>query len=192
MSDVKKNAPNPFDPAALRISGGFAADGGAEKLLLILHVQKPNKQSFVRVNPSPDLRIRIAVLELREEGETYVVVPAVAEQIPSEVKFVELRLAVTQQGNAFLWPVPLPDGDNADNSWNVTARGAADAAETSWVRLKSNRGANCYDVIVAQNAAAEPVWPEKTMEELLKLAFGNGRLIDSLEHPVVQRLLGRG
>ena len=51
MSDVKKNAPNPFDPATLRISGGFAADAGAEKLLLILPVQKPNKQSFVRVNP---------------------------------------------------------------------------------------------------------------------------------------------
>ena len=192
MAEQKKTAPNPFDPAALRISSGFAADGGAEKLLLILPVQKPNKQSFVRVHPSPDLRIRIAVLELKDEGETYVVVPAVAEQIPSEVKFVELRLAVSQQGNAFLWPVPLPDGDNADNSWNVTARGAADAAETSWVRLKSNRGANCYDVIVSQSAAAEPVWPEKTMEELLKLAFGNGRLIDSLEHPVVQRLLGRG
>ena len=30
------------------------------------------------------------------------------------------------------------------------------------------------------------------MTELLNLAFGNGRLIDSLEHPVIQRLLGRG
>jgi hypothetical protein len=156
-----------------------------------VNVQKPPKQAFVRVHPDPDLRIRVALLELKEEREVYLVRPKVAEQVPGEVKFVELRLAVTQQGTPFLWPVPLPPGDRADNTWNMTARTAAERAETSWVRLTTDMNAQCYQVHVALLSEAEPAWPSKTLQELLQLAFGNGRLIDSLEHPVIQRLLGR-
>lgn len=192
MTDKPKTAPNPFDPAALRLTDGFAANGGAEKLLLVLKAQKPPKQAFVQVHPDPELRIRVALLELKEEGEVYVVAPAVAEQVPTEVRRVEIRLAVTQQGTPFLWPVPLPPVEGAENTWNMTARAAADLAETKWVRLTANRSAQCYDVHVAQSAATDPVWPDKSLGELLTIAFNNGRLIDSLDHPVIQRLLGRG
>lgn len=192
MSDTKKDAPNPFDPAALRITEGFAANGGAEKLLLVVPVQKPNKQSFVRVHPDPDMSVRLALIELKEEHEFYAVTPSVAEQIPSEVRNVEMCVAITQQGSLFLWPSPLPSGDRKENSWNVTARIGAETAKTNWVRMKSNSDAQCYDVTVAQSVTVDPVWPDKTLTELLTLAFGNGRLIDSLEHPVIQRLLGRG
>jgi len=191
MTYQLKTAPNPFDPAALRIAEGFASNSGAEKLLLVLPVQKPNKQAFVRVHPSPELRVLLALLELQEERETYVVPPNVAKQIPGEVRLVEIRLSVTQQGAAFLWPVPLPPAERADNSWNVTARAAANRAESEWVRVTPNMGAQCYDVHVAQSTA-DPVWPDKSLPELLAIAFGNGRLIDSLDHPVVSRLLGRG
>jgi hypothetical protein len=192
MSEETKKAPNPFDPAALRITGSLAANGGAEKLLLVMNVQKPPKQAFVRVNPDPSLRIPIALLELAEERETYAVTPAVAQQVPSEVKFVDLRLAVTQQGTLFLWPVPLPTADRVENNWSMTARTAANRAEMEWVRMTANMSAQRYEVHTSQSAAAEPVWPDKTLQELLAIAFGNGRLIDSLEHPVIQRLLGRG
>lgn len=192
MTEQKKPAPNPFDPAALRITDGFAANGGAEKLLLVVPVQKPNKQSFVRVHPDPDMSIRLALLELKEEREFYAVTPSVAVQIPGEVRSVEMRLAITQQGTIFLWPVPLPSNDRKENSWNVTARIGAETARTQWVRMTSNMNAQCYDVHVAQSATPDPVWPEKSLQDLLQLAFGNGRLIDSLEHPVIQRLLGRG
>lgn len=191
MTSTTKIAPNPFDPAALRINSALATGGGAERLLSVVKVQKPSKQAFVRVNPDPSLRIPMALLELKEEQEMYAVTPAVVAQVPGEVKFVELRLAVTQQGTPFLWPVPLPPGDRADNTWNMTARTAAERAETAWVRLVANMSAQYYDVYVAQSSEAEPAWPSKTLQELLELAFGNGRLIDSLEHPVIQRLLGR-
>ncbi len=192
MTDETKNPPNPFDPASLRISDAIATGGGAEKLLLVLNVQKPSRQAFVRVSHDPELRIRMALLELKEERETYAVTPAVAEAVPGEVKFCELRLAVTQQGTPFLWPVPLPPSDRADNTWSMTARTAAERAETAWVRMTANMSAQSYDVHIAQSSAAEPIWPKKTLAELLQLAFGNGRLIDSLDHPVIQRLLGRG
>jgi hypothetical protein len=192
MTDQPKTAPNPFDPAALRITEGFAANGGAEKKLITLRVQKPRKQSFVRIHPSPDLRLRLAILELKDEQEIYAVAPSVAEQVPSEIRRVEICLAITQQGTPFLWPVPLPTGDRKENSWSVTAREAAIHAETDWVRVTANMDAQAYDVYIAQSATAEPIWPDMSMGELLKLAFGNGRLIESLDHPVIQRLLGRG
>jgi len=163
------------------MKGAMATGAGSEKLLLVLNVQKPNKQSYVRVHPSPELRIPVALLELKEERETYVVAPNVAEQIPGEVRRVEIRLGVTMQGTAFLWPVPLPPAERADNSWNAT----------DWVRMTPNMSAQHYDVLVSQTAAADPVWPDKSLGELLTIAFGNGRLIDSLEHPVIRRLLGR-
>lgn len=191
MADTPKKAPNPFDPESLRLSSALATGGGAEKLILVVNVQKPSKQAFVRVHPDPALRIPMALLELKEERETYAVTPAVAEQIPAEVKFVDLRLAVTQQGTPFLWPVPLPPTSRADNAWSMTSRTAAELAETTWVRLTANMNAQCYDVHVAHSSAADPAWPSKSLSELLELAFGNGRLIDSLDHPVIRRLLGK-
>jgi hypothetical protein len=191
MSAKTKTAPNPFDPASLRLSQAISAGSGVEKLLLVMPVQKPPRQAFVRVHSDPDFRLPIALLELKDERETYVVVPDVAVQIPSEVKHVDLRVSVTQQGIPFLWPVPLPPNDRTENSWSMTARTAAERAEQVWVRMVANMSAQSYDVHVASSIAAEPVWPTKSMAELLEIAFRNGKLIDSLDHPVVQRLLGR-
>jgi len=40
--DKKKPTPNPFDPDSLRVSGDINTVG-AEKVLLRIHVRKPNK-----------------------------------------------------------------------------------------------------------------------------------------------------
>jgi hypothetical protein len=190
MTSTTKTAPNPFDPAALRLTQPITAGSSVVTLLLVVPVQKPQRQVYVRVHPDPDFRLPIALLELKDERETYAVVPDVALQIPSEVKHVDLRLSVTQQGMPFLWPVPLRPSDRAENTWNMTARTAAEQAERDWVRVTTNMSTQSYDVHVAPSIAAAPVWPSKSMAELLEIAFRNGKLIDSLDHPVVQRLLG--
>jgi len=191
MSPKAKSAPNPFDPASLRLSQAISAGSGVEKLLLVMPVQKPPRQAFVRVQPDSEFRLAVALLELKDERETYVVVPDVAMQIPSEVKLVDLRLSVTQQGIPFFWPVPLPPIERNENSWSMTARTAAERAEKDWVRMIANMSAQSYEVHVAPAIATEPVWPTKSMAELLEIAFRNGKLIDTVDHPVVKRLLGR-
>jgi hypothetical protein len=35
----------------------------------------------------------------------------------------------------------------------------------------------------------EPEWPETSFEELMQIAF-RGRIINSLDHPVIRQLLG--
>src|SRR6476619_5499291 len=60
-------APDPFDPAALRLSGPAMSGLGVTRALLPLPVRKPYKSWFVRANPDRDYSLDTAVIEL--EGE---------------------------------------------------------------------------------------------------------------------------
>jgi hypothetical protein len=82
----------------------------------------------------------------------------------------------------------LPDQDGKDLDWYRSAREAAAEAMTHWVRVTANMKAGAYDIFVAESVTAEPNFPELTLQELIKIAFKD-RLITSLDHRIVQRLL---
>jgi hypothetical protein len=180
--------PDPFDPAALRLSPNFEAVAVKRKIVTV-PVRKPKRQEFVRVHADPQYRLETAVIDLATEGETYLVAPTLLEALADEVKLVRLHLAVSRGGGVFFWPVPLPGPDGRRNPWHEAAERAALEAASEWVRLKANRDAGTYDVDVAAAAIGEPEWPDLPMKELLRLAFGE-RMITSLDHPVVRRLRG--
>jgi hypothetical protein len=117
---------NPFDPASLRLDQSFAANLGVKKLLTTVPVRKPNRQDFVRVNPGPEYRLSpAAVIELKEDRETYLVTPDMASQIPGEFVAVVLYTTINRQGVLSVWPVKLPGPDGKHNEWH---RSAAEAA----------------------------------------------------------------
>ena len=184
-------APNPFDPARFAIKGNPAEAVGVRRVLVQVPVRKPTKQEFVRAHPDPQYQMQAAILELEVEKEKYVVVPEVASAIPGETRLVTLKAAINRQGTLFLWPVPLPTSDGHTNSWHTTHREAAERAEENWVRMVSNMSAAVYDVFEASAEIAEPDWPDHTFSKILEIAFGNGRVIDREDHPVLQELLGR-
>ena len=64
------------------------------------------------------------------------------------------------------------------------------AAKVVWLRISANMDLKGYDIFEAAASLPEPIWPETTMDELLEVAF-RGRIITSLDHPVVQDRLGR-
>jgi hypothetical protein len=66
---------DPFDAARLRLSQNFTATVGVKKRLTTVPVRKPSKQDFIRVHPDPAYRLDTAVLELKDENETYLVDP---------------------------------------------------------------------------------------------------------------------
>jgi hypothetical protein len=113
-----------------------------------------------------------------------------ANEFPGEIKRVEIRTCITRAGVVFLWAVSVPTPDGRETAWHTSARFAAETSETRWVRMRSNMGAGRYDVIAAPAGLADPVWAEASFAELLKLAFGNGRLIDNPDHPVLRSLKG--
>ena len=186
-----RDAPDPFDPKKLALQGNPAEAIGVKKALIHVPVRKPNRQEFFRNHLSTEFRAPMAILELKDEGETYLVTPEVAASLPGEVKPVMLTTCISRQGTVFLWPVPLPNENGRQLAWHVSTREAAERAKTKWVRMVANMAAAAYDVYEAPGEIAEPAWPYHTFQELLAVAFGNGKLIDRPDHPVLQQLLGQ-
>lgn len=182
---------DPFDLANIAVASVTSEDLGVEKPILVIPVDKPSRQDFFRTHPDPDFRIEARILKLEAEREVYLVTRAVWPSIPGETKLVRLVPYLTRTGSLGLWPVSLPDDllGKRDTTWGVTARAAAEIAETKWVRMQSNMASRQYD-IVTSTKIPDPVWPNIALNNILKIAFGDGHLIDSLDHPVIRQLQG--
>jgi hypothetical protein len=85
--------------------------------------------------------------------------------------------------------VMLPDPQGRPNEWRRSAAEAAEKAMGSWVRVKANMSLGAYEIFEAQSSMSDPVWPEQSFQELLRIGFRD-RLVTSLEHPIVKRLRG--
>ena len=181
---------NPFDPAALRLDQTFAEGTAVKKLLTTVPVRKPNRQDFVRVHPDHDYRLSpAAIIELRDDREIYLVTPTIAPSLTQELVVTTIFTAINRQGVVFLWPVRLPGPNGKQNAWHSSAELAAETAMRRWVRVTSNMSLGAYEVFEAAANIPEPVWPELSFLELIKIAFQN-RLVDRPDHPLVLKLSG--
>lgn len=183
--------PDPFDLASLRISQDYASAVGVKRLITTVPVRKPSKEWFVRTHPDPAYRLQTAVVELKEDRETYLVSPHLWPELTSEATFSP-RLLVTsmsRHGDLFVWPIRLPGADGKIDTWSRSAMDAADEAKSRWVRVSANMGIGAYDVAVASAQVAEPSWPSMPFQEIIKIAFRD-KMISDWNHPVLQRLRG--
>ena len=187
---AKPKPPDLFaDLEGLRLSQNFASSVGVKKALLTIPVRKPAKEWFIRTHPT--MRIETAVLELKEERETYLVAPALWPELASESTFGPRAIfaAMNRQKVFFAWPIRLPGSDGKIDDWNRSALEAATMAESRWVRVASNMALGAYDVFEAAADWPEPEWPDRPFNELLRIAF-KGRVIDNLDHPTLKKLRG--
>ena len=182
--------PDPFDLASLRLSQNFTETAGVKKLLTTVPVRRPNPQDFVRVHPSAAYRMDVPVIELKDEREEYIIRGReLVGELAGEFVPKTLFTAINRQGVIFLWPVRLPDPDGRQMEWHRSMREAAEIGTTRWVRVKANMALGAYETFMAESVMADPVWPEVTFQELVKLAFRD-RLIDSIDHLLIKRLRG--
>lgn len=178
-----------LDLSAIRLPQNFGAVAGVKKVITTVPCRKPSNQVFIRVRDGQDWQMPAAVLQLKEDGECYLVMPELYAELAQEVRPKLLYTAITRDGNPFLWPVNMPGEDGRLDAWSQSAHIAAEMAQRSWVRLVANRTTGAYDVMEAANLAEVPTWPELSFQELVNLAFRD-KLIDSLDHPIVKRLRG--
>ena len=143
--------PDPFDPASLRLTQNLAAALGVKKALLTVPVRKPERSWFVRVHPAEEYRLSTAVIELKEDRETYLVAPSLWSDLATEATFSPRALftAVNRQGVVFVWPIRLPGPDGRGDEWNRTALEAAGMATKNWVRVTANMSLGAYEVFQA-------------------------------------------
>lgn len=191
LPDDTPRAPDPFDPVNLRLSQDFATQLGVKKELLTVPVKKPAKAWFVRTHPDEAYRVSTAVLELKEDRETYIVDQHLWSELASEALFSPRALitAINRQGVLFIWPIRLPDATGKINEWSRSALEAAGLAAQRWIRVSSNMSLVAYEVVSATGDLAEPEWPDLSFRDILSIAFKDRR-ISSLDHPVLQRLRG--
>ena len=181
--------PDPFDLASLRLNPSFLETAGVKRLVTTVPARRPSPQDFVRVHPSEKYRDNFAVIDLKEDREDYLVSPAILPELANEVVYKTIYAAINRQGITFLWPVRYPSPDDRRNDWARSAREAAELAMTRWVRMKANRDLGAYEIFEAESVMAEPVWPELSFQQLIKIAFRD-RIITDTNHALIRRLRG--
>jgi hypothetical protein len=189
-TDASASMPlDPFDPAALRLSQEFLGDVATEVILTTLEVRKPKNAEFFRVNPDKAYREQVGLIDVEEDRSKYLVLPNMHAELARDISPVLLITAVSKSGVPFLWPLKLTKSGGRSNPWNDSARAAALAAETAWVRMDSNSAQGRYDVERAKGNLGEPEFPSEPFGELLRVAFAE-RVISSADHPVVRQRRG--
>jgi hypothetical protein len=176
-----------FDFNALRLSQAYEQTAGVEKLLTTVPVHKPPKTDFIRVHP--EMHFDTMLLDLKEDRESYLVLKDVLPHVAGFAAPVSLRPAINRANVLFLWPLRFPREDGRSNSWHESAREAANRAVDRWISVRANMSLNAYEIFQGATTLSEPQWPNKSMEDILKVAF-RGRVIENAEHPVIKRLQG--
>jgi len=161
-------------------------------LITTIPVRKPSREAWFRTHPDDNFRLSVAVLELKELGEMYLINQNLWDDLGGEPTFVPKRLVpvLTRQGDLLLWPIRLPGADGSLDDWNQSAMEAAEIARHKWIRMYAKKSLGAYEVIAAPDPQPEAVWPRITLEEIIRTAFKN-RIIESLGHPVIRQLRGQ-
>jgi hypothetical protein len=180
-------APDPFDPASLRVTGVTI---GVKKVLTTVPVRKP-AQEFVRVHADEAFALPTTLLEVKADREIYLVTPSLRDALATEsaMSVRTLFTTINRQGVLFLWPVRLPTPTGRIDPWTRSAMDAAERARTAWIRLQANMSLGAYEVFEATGDLPEPEWPAVSFGDILRIAFRDKR-IDTLDHPVLRQLRG--
>ena len=176
--------------SAMRLSANYGSTLGVTKLLTKVVVGKAKPAVFFRTNTDESMTFPAMVYEDKEAREQYLVDPSVAQELGGLVRPVLLYAAIDRQNNPFLIPVPLPREDGSRNPWHESLAQAIEHAKKVWLRISANMRVGAYDVYVAEGSLPEPEWPAHDMDALVQVAF-RGKIITSLDHAVVQSMLGR-
>jgi hypothetical protein len=180
--------PNPsysdFDLRTLVLSD-VSAGGKTPVAERAIVVRQPRKNEFIRTNP--DFTVNLATLIDSSTGDTYIVSKEIMAEFPSEVDSCVVALAATSLGEIFIWPARRPRFDN--DGYGHSRMQGLNVSKTAFVRLRANREANEYDIVVAKNDLPAPVWPTESFEEILRKVFEK-RVISSPDHEVFRRLMG--
>jgi hypothetical protein len=170
----------------LRVPQDFGSKLGAKKRLTTVPIRKPNKHEFVRVHSTMEPMV---VMTLEDERETFLGTSDIADSHPGQMVKKELVPAITRQGVLFLWPLRVPGEYGKTDNWLASAREAAAHAVHAWVRVQSNMSLGAYEVYEAIGAIPDPVWPDLSMDEIVRIAV-RGRVINTIDHPVLRKLRG--
>ena len=181
---------DPFDLDALR-SGQAFEDYGAEEVLLSVDVRKPGRKEYFRVHPNPAYRLDAPLLmhELGMDRTFYWVAPNMRAVLADNLVWHRLFACSSKKAPIFLWAAKLPVAGNSGRKWAETGLRCASEAMSAWGKIQANADGGGYTWWKSKIAHPDPQWTDKSMDELVRMAF-SGNTIDSPDHLVVKLLEG--
>ncbi len=177
------------DIRALRLPPSYGETQGVKKLLTKVTVGKPKQGHFYRTHPSDAMVFNAILYADKTAQENYLVSPEIGQVLSALVQPCSFYVAIDRQNNLYLIPVRLPGESGTRNSWPESLLAAIDHAKSHWIRTTANMSAGAYDIYEATGRLPDPEWPTHSIEFLIEVAFRN-KIINSLDHPIVQKLLG--
>jgi len=182
------NGKNEFEQ--YRLSQDFEVMAGVKKEILVVPVRKPDRQTWFWINPDPNWRMPVALIEVKEDRENYLVSPKVYPDLAGECLPKFLITCQTKAATPFMWPIRMPGADGRLDQWNQSALRIVNEYAGRWIRVAANMGLGAYEVYIAEAEFPPPVFPSEGFHSLLKKAFA-GKIIETLDHSVVKMLRGQ-
>jgi hypothetical protein len=183
---------DPTDLLSLAIDPATYLQSGAVTRVRQILAGRPGPQTFFRVHPSPDYRRAYKMVEIKEERENYIVMPAFESEIPEEIVVKMIYTTIDRNGTIRLWPARLPHEDDRKSMlWYKSAHEAAAKGMERWIRMRACMADGAYETLIADSDIPEPDWKGlPSFGDLLIRAFGN-RVIDKIDHPAIKHLRGK-
>jgi hypothetical protein len=175
-----------IDPAKIH------AAGAVNRPITTIPIRKPNKHEFVRTHRNEEFWRPVAFIEL--ERILYVVHPNMVCHLDADdIFYARLCLAISRSGEVFFWPLKMNKG--RANLWNDSALEIAKLAIDSWVKIRSRqedgKGGGYYEAEIPIASFGDPVWPDLGLKQLYDIAFKGDRIVDRIDHLVIQKLTGQ-
>jgi hypothetical protein len=192
--DPSPESLNPYSPEELWIDlNKVHAAGAVKRRLTTIPIRPPNKHEFFRTRRGDEYWKPVALIEL--ERVLYLVHPAMVPHLdPEDFFYAFLCLAISKSGELFFWPLKISNKGRT-NMWNESALEIAKKATENWVKKRSRhedgKGSGYYDAEIPTAQFDDPVWPAKGLKELYDIAFKGDRIVDRMDHLVVQKLFGQ-
>jgi hypothetical protein len=171
-----------------------AADAGM--LTISVGKQPTPKNTFYRTHKTFRPVVPIVNVEVGMDKHYIAVMPTMVEPLASmgiTVADHTLYLTVTPEGGLRIIPVRGPNAEGEQNEWERTKEMALIEAMEAWFRMYTDRANNAYKNFPAPDGRyGDPNWPEIKPAKIIRMAFKDkGRLIDSIDHILVQKWAGR-
>ena len=188
MEKGTKEVTKSLNVEQFRISQNYQEMCDIQQEVITVAIKKPSKRQFFWICPDPKMYFEAAIYEDDINNELYVVAPQLLEALQGEWKLRILVPYLIKGGHPGLWPIGQADENGYLNPWTASALQIVANHSATWLRLQSVRAKSSYDIIKPINPIEDPEWAW-SQEELLEKAF-NGKVIESLDHPVIKELRG--
>ena len=128
---------DPFSPDAFKASQEDAG-GMVETTMNTIRLKKPNKDQFVLSHHDPDYTWPLWIYKPSDgDDDPYLLTPDVARILQADeqgvVNCVQATLAISRQGDIFLWEWKAEPADGRDMDWWRSNRMAVGEARTTFL-----------------------------------------------------------